>query len=613
MNEQLVGDDVIFERIEHNEFPVQHAMHMLRLCAVPKMIYITRITPPSACIDIINNFDDQLMKTAGKKLDVDADDIYIRDRLCQRVKTGGFGMLSSSKRHYISYIASLSIAMRFDVDMIYNSASLKQKQKIELFIEHINSQLTLSKVKNLSDLLLPTTYDDFLTKARDSDFIWTHELYKRLCRALCAADDIRINREDVLSGNYEKKERAKNVREKGVSTWLTVLPTSKDTFLIDEHYRIAARRRLGTTPFNNKLNITRSECAYCNVKLNINTTNTVNGSVWHGLDCTHITGTLMKLRHDDIVNSIVVSCSAAGIHTDVEPVGLSSNNRKRVDIIAHVDPTIAIDVTVVNTSAFSYRNHLSKTILDQACKNKTDKHEDTRQRINGTFKGFVMSTHGAYQAEVSDVVGMIAAKAVENGVAYTNNELTNQLKASIAITIQRGNAIIMLGTHTNLLAAASSSTNKYNINYNKKNNKYSNNTFIINNNNINGNQNNNGGISVSNIIVNNNNNNINNISSISSSSSSSSSSSDSNSSSSSSNSSSSSSSSSGSVRVARGRGRPKGSNRILNDGSTRSIASVFTRSASVPPIVPPVAPPVNLNTNINIIAIANNDSISSSI
>ena len=57
-----------------------------------------------------------------------------------------------------------------------------------------------------------------------------------------------------------------------------------------------------------------------------------------------------------------------------------------------------------------------------------------------------MSTHGQYQSVALELIGMIAGKAVENGVAYRSTEVVNELKANIAIKIQKNNALIMLAS-----------------------------------------------------------------------------------------------------------------------------------------------------------------------
>jgi hypothetical protein len=124
VREQLRGDnDLLFERIESESFPVQHAMLTLRHCAMPRMHFATRITPPDACTDIAAEFDERMLLCALRKLHLTSESSeYIRDRLQQRVTAGGFGLLSSEKRHTISYIASLSIAMHHDTDNHFHHA-----------------------------------------------------------------------------------------------------------------------------------------------------------------------------------------------------------------------------------------------------------------------------------------------------------------------------------------------------------------------------------------------------------------------------------------------------------------------------------------------------------
>ena len=57
VREQVNDAHVNFDSIEERSLPVQHAMHILRICAVPKMMHVARLTPPSACADIMSKFD----------------------------------------------------------------------------------------------------------------------------------------------------------------------------------------------------------------------------------------------------------------------------------------------------------------------------------------------------------------------------------------------------------------------------------------------------------------------------------------------------------------------------------------------------------------------------
>ena len=98
-------------------------------------------------------------------------------------------------------------------------------------------------------------------------------------------------------------------------------------------------------------------------------------------------------------------------------------------MILYADPPVAVDVSIVNTSAHSYRNCKPTDTLEHACKEKEKKHKPTKINIAGKMKPFVVSTHGQYQSVALDLIGLIAGKAVENGVAYKSSEVVNELKA----------------------------------------------------------------------------------------------------------------------------------------------------------------------------------------
>ena len=173
-------------------------------------------------------------------------------------------------------------------------------------------------------------------------------------------------------------------------------------------------------------------------------------SSWHALDCQKLRGGLRTDRHDSVCRIVHHAFTKAGVRTECEPTNMSGEgNNKRVDMIAYTQPApIAIDVEVMNTSAESYQSRFSTpTIaLDYAADVKTKKHSGTAASIRGPVKPFIVSTHGQYQADALSVIGMIAGHAHTNGVAHSADEVVNGMKATIAITIQKHNAIIMLAS-----------------------------------------------------------------------------------------------------------------------------------------------------------------------
>ena len=58
----------LFELLSHDELPAQIACLLLRLCAVPCMGYLLRVTPPPILAEHAQRFDRTVIETAARRL-----------------------------------------------------------------------------------------------------------------------------------------------------------------------------------------------------------------------------------------------------------------------------------------------------------------------------------------------------------------------------------------------------------------------------------------------------------------------------------------------------------------------------------------------------------------
>src|SRR5208283_6119134 len=95
-------DDLLSLIINHtNELSVQNSMCMLRLCMVPKLMYLLRTVRPSAMRTIVDAFDAAVIKAAYTILqlhDITNSDMKARvdAQLHASLRTGGFGLTRMS-------------------------------------------------------------------------------------------------------------------------------------------------------------------------------------------------------------------------------------------------------------------------------------------------------------------------------------------------------------------------------------------------------------------------------------------------------------------------------------------------------------------------------------
>ena len=117
--------DLFFARLTNPNLGVQTAMILLRLCGVPKMSYLLRVTPPEAMQELATQFDLDALYIAHKLLGTegyaDAHTPQVTERLQAPLRHGGFGITSTSATSRPAYLASVASAASSSVLHLYTS------------------------------------------------------------------------------------------------------------------------------------------------------------------------------------------------------------------------------------------------------------------------------------------------------------------------------------------------------------------------------------------------------------------------------------------------------------------------------------------------------------
>jgi hypothetical protein len=197
------------------------------------------------------------------------------------------------------------------------------------------------------------------------------------------------------------------------------------------------------------------------------------------------------MRHDNIKKSIDVMVSMAGGLSIQEPANLNSENQQRPDLIVALDnKTILVDTTVINPIAPTYVNQsFTKHILGAAHHKAQEKkkkyaqmlqsvsqaneHKDSssdnndnnndNSNVNGndnnsnnntfrtcvynsnsSFVPFAVETYGGFCEESQQFLQELAAFSTTHQSVWTAKEISSSLRFSIAVAIQRGNAMACL-------------------------------------------------------------------------------------------------------------------------------------------------------------------------
>lgn len=158
------------------------------------------------------------------------------------------------------------------------------------------------------------------------------------------------------------------------------------------------------------------------------------------------------MRHNAIVDSLATAMRKCGVTPEVEPAGYCERDNRRPDVFAVLNgrPTF-IDVGVVHPSAPSHRNKKPFAAAESYVKQKVDKYRELAERNDAVIIPFIVETGGGYTDQAKYVVDDIVAHAHDHAAAFTAESIRDELMDTIAIAIQRGNAMAMRRCRENTL------------------------------------------------------------------------------------------------------------------------------------------------------------------
>jgi hypothetical protein len=234
----------------------------------------------------------------------------------------------------------------------------------------------------------------------------------------------------------------------GSSTWLQATAYNSNSTIDNTSYQLAVRLRLGFAPFD----IMPNNCHSCRVYSPANL-DLVLQNEWHYLNCMEgHGGREVTLRHDQLVQLLAHYLKLAGAVVVLEPKHAFSETNKRPDLqVVLASKVYLIDVTIVNPTAPSNLRY-SQKVLGQASaaeKIKIRKYAELSSQQNCIFIPFVIEVYGGIGKMAQDFLNEVSVFAHDHMTVSSRFDVVNGLKFAIACSVQRGNALIVLGGYAN--------------------------------------------------------------------------------------------------------------------------------------------------------------------
>jgi hypothetical protein len=244
---------------------------------------------------------------------------------------------------------------------------------------------------------------------------------------------------------------AKAVSAPRAWAWKNVIPTTQDTDISDEHYRMAARMNLRLPPING-MDALPDDCPLCNKK------NSIRNDQWHFLTCKMVQPNEVNARHDEVVNVLYRSALLMGIQAVREPTGLHTTDDRCPDLLL-VLPGRAImsDVCITHPLApGKVKNRTSWTTTGAARNLQHKKHTrymKTAVQNNAELLPFSVETYGGMAPDAIKLLSAMGDMGQEQLGMWPRHIVIRHLIGSVATAVQRGNAVAWLSGYSRAMLA----------------------------------------------------------------------------------------------------------------------------------------------------------------
>ena len=472
----LTDQLLVLQKLLHEAMPVQEAILLLRISSTHKLDYLLRCVPPDAMKKLAQKFDDDLLQTFTKKLDIQSqldrpgvNKEQIISQIQLPIEKGGFGITSAKSIMNIAYVSSLAATVQshlsFGAFSNYNDTDNKLPPDTSLYtqldssLKIVHQQITED---NTHTLMLPSNPHQFFAAYNHTSPVPSvnNNISPVVIRSAYSTTDLQhrlSNKAQQISYNaYLESVKDDHVCHSrilassapGAGTWLCASAFSLETIIPSVHYQLAARLRLGLPPKD----IMPINCYSCH-QYSSRSLSLVEKDEWHFMNCMEgHGGREITLRHHQVVRVVKKYAELAGAQVIVEPHHVFSESNKRPDLqIIMNHKSYLLDIAITNPTAPSNVCN-GQTLLGQANayeKIKIRKYDELAGAQHSNFIPFVIETYGGIGGKAQEFLSELSVFAHDHLTTYSHFDVVSGLRYAMACSVQRGNALIALAGYAN--------------------------------------------------------------------------------------------------------------------------------------------------------------------
>jgi hypothetical protein len=228
------------------------------------------------------------------------------------------------------------------------------------------------------------------------------------------------------------------------SAWKRAAPTQPLTTLLDKQYRIAARLNLDLPPLSSDLQLP-IDCPLCEKG-----ENAVANEAWHYITCMSQFKREIDTRHNAVKDALYRAVLLTGGQAVREVSGLQTKSLLRPDLqIVYPGRHVLTDVAVVHPLGSRGRDCPAHETYaaKKTERDKSTKYAAIANRHDAELIPFVVETCGGLAPGALQLLDVISGEASQHLSLWSQEDVARQLLDSVAIAIQKGNAMTILGAH----------------------------------------------------------------------------------------------------------------------------------------------------------------------
>ena len=463
--------DAFLRRLRLDEMPIQTAMLLLRLCLVPSLNYHLRCIAPVCIEDEARLFDQRMMEAAMDKLGLDEDERHERTTILlqRRLRDGGWGLASATSTSPAAFLGSMAACRDEPVFAQYcGDTTVPHSSQLHGWLNDSLQRVRQAAPgdKHQADIepLLPVTASTFFSFHATADPSTTAKLQHTL-NAKAAQHNVEaaVQRLKEQSRRGHKWEWAhhKSTTAKSAKDWKAVQPEDPNLRLSDVEYAVAARLSLGLQPFPQRVvKVLPEHCPLC--------THSQTGEPvplrhdpWHWMTCAPLTRGELTSRHDAVVNATARVARLVGAQVQSEVEGLDPHSTKRPDLLIVFPGRMLLVDVVVTHSLTSSRIARGQNGAATKQAEKQKKYAGVASWLGSELLSLSLDTSGGMATDAVLLVEAIGEEGERcSAGTWSSSRIKRMLMGSIAVALQRGNAMVLLSGYTRSVSAREEKTRR---------------------------------------------------------------------------------------------------------------------------------------------------------